>query len=211
MPTQLKGRKMKGSSKPGSPAGGNRTKKAFRKALLELVAEKPFRSVSVQDLVSRSGYGRSTFYLHFHDKFDLSDWVIDDEAESYVDSINNAIILNMPVDNDESVYQTCYMILKQQMDNRDFYNAIIHELIPGYTTSIFADKTYQLLMKTFDYPTSYWNEEIDHDFYYYILTNTLIDQIKYWEKHGYKLSLKEMSIQARALHYMWGYKSIMLK
>ncbi len=188
-----------------------RTKAAFKKALFQLVSDKPFRSVSVQDLVAKSGYGRSTFYLHFHDKFDLSEWAIDDEATDYVNIVFRAITENMPVDNDDTMYETCYMILKQQMDNRTFYNAIIHELIPGYSTSIFADKTYLLLMEVFDYPSFYWTEEINREFYYYILTNTLIDQVKYWEKQGYSLPLEEMAVQARALHKMWGYQSILLK
>lgn len=188
-----------------------RTKTAFKNALLELVGSKPFRSISIKDLVDISTYGRSTFYTHFHDKFDLSEWIINDEAASYVDTVRKAILENSPVDDDETMFDACYMILKQQMDNRRFYDALIHESITGYSTSEFAEKTYLLLMESFDYTSYNWPEELDHNFYYYILTHTLIDQIKYWEKEGYKLSVEEMAVQARALHSMWGYKSVILK
>lgn len=40
-------------------------------ALLQLILEKPVNDVTVQDVLDRSGVGRSTFYLHFRDKDDL--------------------------------------------------------------------------------------------------------------------------------------------
>ena len=40
-------------------------------ALLQLILEKPFDSVTVQDVLDRATVGRSTFYLHFPDKNDL--------------------------------------------------------------------------------------------------------------------------------------------
>jgi len=46
----------------------NRTHKALKQAALELVLEKGFDSVTIQDIVDRADYGRGTFYLHFDDK-----------------------------------------------------------------------------------------------------------------------------------------------
>lgn len=188
-----------------------RTKQAIKKALLEIVQTKSFKSISVQDITSASGYGRSTFYTHFHDKFDLVEWIMNDEAFNYANTVRNAILENSPVNDDKSMYEACYTIINQQFENRSFYNALIHELIPGYSTAAFAENTYMLLMELFDYASSHWPKELDHKFYFYILTNTLIDQIKYWEKDGYKLTVEEMAAQARALHVMWGYKSVILK
>lgn len=188
-----------------------RTKAAIKKALLEIVDIKPFRSVSVRDIAEYSGYGRSTFYTHFHDKFDLVEWIMNDEASEYVETVRRAVVEYSPVDDDESMYEACYSILKQQFDNKLFYNALIHELMPGYSTANFAEKTYLLLMESFDYAPSNWPEDLDQKFYYYILTNTLIDQIKYWEKCGYELSVEDMAKQARALNVMWGYKSVIVK
>lgn len=46
----------------------NRTHKALKQAALELVLEKGYDSVTIQDIVDRADYGRGTFYLHFDDK-----------------------------------------------------------------------------------------------------------------------------------------------
>ena len=48
-----------------------RTRDALGDALIALVQEKPFESITVQDLLDRAGVGRSTFYAHFSDKDDL--------------------------------------------------------------------------------------------------------------------------------------------
>jgi AcrR family transcriptional regulator len=48
-----------------------RTKEMLRQALLELIAEKGYESISVSDITKRAGLNRTTFYLHYRDKEDL--------------------------------------------------------------------------------------------------------------------------------------------
>jgi AcrR family transcriptional regulator len=48
-----------------------RTKQALRKALLELIKEKGYDSISVEEITQRANLGRATFYLHYKDKEDL--------------------------------------------------------------------------------------------------------------------------------------------
>lgn len=48
-----------------------RTRWQLGTALLNLIIEKPITDVTVQDILDRSGVGRSTFYLHFRDMDDL--------------------------------------------------------------------------------------------------------------------------------------------
>jgi len=53
-----------------------RTRRALRKALVELILEKRYDAITVQNVIDRANVGRSTFYAHFRDKEDLflSDW-----------------------------------------------------------------------------------------------------------------------------------------
>ncbi len=54
----------------------NRTRKSLRDALIELILEKRYDSITVQDILDRADVGRSTFYAHYRDKEDLfrADW-----------------------------------------------------------------------------------------------------------------------------------------
>src|SRR6187401_425096 len=59
------------SSAPRVDARVRRTKVALGEALVTLMQEKPFDSITVQDVLDRAHVGRSTFYSHFSDKDDL--------------------------------------------------------------------------------------------------------------------------------------------
>jgi len=48
-----------------------RTRELLRTAMMELVGERGYDSVTVQDITERANVGRTTFYLHFRSKADL--------------------------------------------------------------------------------------------------------------------------------------------
>ena len=48
-----------------------RTRRALKEALTDLILERGYESVTVQDVIDRADVGRSTFYAHFLDKDDL--------------------------------------------------------------------------------------------------------------------------------------------
>jgi AcrR family transcriptional regulator len=59
------------NAKPKIDRRIQRTRLALRSALLELIKEKGFEAVSVEEITERANLGRATFYLHYKDKEDL--------------------------------------------------------------------------------------------------------------------------------------------
>ncbi|WP_091015937.1 MULTISPECIES: TetR/AcrR family transcriptional regulator [Paenibacillus] len=55
--------------------GAQRTLDAFTSTMLELLTEKPFHEITVNELCERSSYPRATFYNYFDDKFDLLSYI----------------------------------------------------------------------------------------------------------------------------------------
>ena len=49
----------------------SRSRRALKEALTDLILERGYESVTVQDVIDRADVGRSTFYAHFLDKDDL--------------------------------------------------------------------------------------------------------------------------------------------
>lgn len=61
-----------------------RTRQLLSRALMELVVEKGYESVTVQDIIDRANLGRSTFYAHYQDKEDLLLSGIDEVVHSLI-------------------------------------------------------------------------------------------------------------------------------
>src|SRR5215216_2221218 len=64
-----------------------RTRDALGDALVALMQEKPFETITVQDVLDRAHVSRSTFYSHYSDKDDL----LMSDAEEFFESISMAL------------------------------------------------------------------------------------------------------------------------
>ena len=53
-----------------------RTRELLTRAFIEVISEKGFQAVSVHDITEKAGVNRTTFYLHFADKYALLDYSI---------------------------------------------------------------------------------------------------------------------------------------
>ena len=48
-----------------------RTRELLQKALIELISERGYDAITIQDIVDRANLGRTTFYLHYNSKDEL--------------------------------------------------------------------------------------------------------------------------------------------
>jgi AcrR family transcriptional regulator len=64
-----------------------RTYRLVNVALAELLMEKPYHEILVQDILDRAGIGRTTFYAHYFDKADVLDNMIAELLETYTEQI----------------------------------------------------------------------------------------------------------------------------
>lgn len=62
----------------------DRTRKALREALFDLIREKSYDEITVEEITERANLGRTTFYLHYKDKEDLL-------LEDFIDLIDQMV------------------------------------------------------------------------------------------------------------------------
>jgi AcrR family transcriptional regulator len=62
-----------------------RTRQMIYQAFMELIKEKGFQAISVQDVTERAEINRATFYAHFTDKFNLLDRSIQNNFRQEID------------------------------------------------------------------------------------------------------------------------------
>lgn len=54
-----------------------KSQESMKKAVIELMTEKNFDDITIQDIADRANINRGTIYLHYQDKFDLLDKLIE--------------------------------------------------------------------------------------------------------------------------------------
>jgi AcrR family transcriptional regulator len=95
-----------------------RTRDALGDALIELMQEKPFDTITVQDVLDRAHVSRSTFYSHYSDKDDL----LMSDAEEFFESISMALSLHGDKSDRVFPVQEFFVHLS---DVQPFYKALV--------------------------------------------------------------------------------------
>ena len=63
----------------------NRTKEMLAESLMKLLARRTLDKITIQDIVDDCGYNRQTFYYHFHNIYDLIDWICAAQTQELIE------------------------------------------------------------------------------------------------------------------------------
>lgn len=94
------------------------TRDALGDAIVELIQEKPFDTITVQHVLDRANVSRSTFYSHFSDKEDL----FLSDAEDFFEMMSTALTRHGDTSNRVAPVQEFFAHL---IDFRKFYTAMV--------------------------------------------------------------------------------------
>ena len=150
-------------------ADSNITKKALASALKELLQEKPLAHISVSDICERCDMNRKSFYYHFRDKYDLVNWIFDNEfigvMRTAADYTPTERIAGM-----EKLVRYFY-------DNRRFYKKVL--VVDGQNS--FSEHFHELAFRTI----SVWLKELFpdddiSDFQVNFFSDAIVSSLKRW-------------------------------
>ena len=105
-------------SKKKTDARVRRTRDALGDALITLMQEKPFETITVQDVLDRAHVSRSTFYAHYSDKDDL----LLSDADEFFESL--AMALSAHGDKSDRVFPV-KEFFTHLADVQPFYKALV--------------------------------------------------------------------------------------
>ena len=60
-------------------ADSNITKRILAASLKHLLNDRSFQKINIHDICEKCGMNRKSFYYHFRDKYDLVNWIFDNE------------------------------------------------------------------------------------------------------------------------------------
>jgi AcrR family transcriptional regulator len=100
-----------------------RTQKALHAALISLVLEKDYDSITVQEILDRADIGRSTFYLHFGDK----DQLLISGMENLKETLNAAIEQQrVSLTGRQQIIDFSEAMFQHAHEYRNVYYALLH-------------------------------------------------------------------------------------
>ncbi|MDX8364639.1 TetR/AcrR family transcriptional regulator [Cytobacillus sp. IB215665] len=102
-----------------------RTRKLIGEAFLKLLQQKGFDSITIQNIADEAMINRATFYLHYQDKYDLleqmMDVVLKELITSYGDSNNHIEEQQFKIKNHQMTIQRVYESVEK---HRFFYQVM---------------------------------------------------------------------------------------
>ncbi|MCA9883542.1 MAG: TetR/AcrR family transcriptional regulator [Anaerolineae bacterium] len=97
-----------------------RTRSLLRTALIQLIREKGYDAVTIQDITERANLGRTTFYLHYESKDDL---MLDHHAD-FASRLTLRILSTEELLGDEPSHQL-ETLLQELADHKQVYFALM--------------------------------------------------------------------------------------
>jgi len=119
-----------------------KTKTSIFDALIELMSNKTFEDIRVSEICEVAGVNRSTFYMHYDDKYDLLDNLVKSMKNDFVSELN---IDNTYVSIQEYYNKTLDIIGEHLSQNRKKYS----RLLINNRSSIAMDMIYDVLKDAF--------------------------------------------------------------
>jgi len=177
------------------------TKHALADSFKKLLSKRSFDKITVKDIVEDCGVNRQTFYYHFHDIYDLIEWIFQDAEDNL---------------NQDSIDWTTGLrtLIQFLHDNRvlilNAYNSISHEVVANYIKEGLHPYCAAIVRHQADaMDTPVLQEDID--FITDILTITASGFVTQWIGNQMKLEDKTLQSMNKLRTVMNGSIELMLK
>jgi len=152
-----------------------KSQEAIKKALIELMSEKSFDDITIQDIADRANVNRGTIYLHYLDKFDLLDKIM----EEHINNMGNFCESATEMDYIESTVH-CMEYFKS---NYLFFSTMLASEGAPYFRSQFLKFNIEEFKKDVDI-TKGKNADQNEDVIVQFVANAYVGVVEWWLKNG---------------------------
>ena len=157
-------------------AGKKNTRHAMAQALKSLLHTHSLERITVRDIVERCGVGRQTFYYYFQDKYDLMDWIYEQEAKPF-----------FPEDDPGSWSDNMTAFCRHMWQDKGFFSCALQtngaRSFPGFLRALIVDEAVRSVREISG------NRTVDLARYRYVAefcSIALVGMLVDWADHGMK-------------------------
>lgn len=162
-----------------------RTRQILADSLMNLLLEKPYASITIQEILDRANVGRSTFYSHFYDKEDL----LVSSLEHVFEMLNQQLISGIGENN----ILPSLGLFQHVEQNYKLYKAIVRGNCEDLLLEKAKNYLYTMLEERFSsLDLDYHIPEIPLPVLMTYVVNTLITLLKWWLDHEMPYSANRM-------------------
>ena len=178
-----------------------RTKTALRQAINEIIKEKEYSNITVEDITSRANIGRTTFYLHYQDKEDLLLEELEEQLSLIANEFSRHPLIFWIREQNGIMIKSILEIIK---NNSELYRCMTHDQ---------SNKAYERFKKINSNAAwklineSPWAQRrISHmsipvDFLIEFYAGAMWSSIVWWVSNNFEVTIDEMASSCRMLLY----------
>ncbi|MGN7479392.1 TetR/AcrR family transcriptional regulator [Solibacillus silvestris] len=181
----------------GTTKRKNRTKEHFKFALIELIKKNGYHTISVKDIVNQASYNRSTFYVHYQDKIQLADDLLETMLQMLEDSVGKPYVPGQKL-HTTKLNTLSFNIIAFIYENRNFFELIKYDdTLPGLHTK-FPQTILKIYQQQFEFHTIN-NIPVNMDYFKRYTAYGFYGLIQNWINNGFKESQEEFIEEVIAL------------
>lgn len=155
------------------------TRQQLIQAAVELVLEKGYEAVTVQDITDRADLGRGTFYIHFKDKEDVLWSAIQDGLHATEVEAHNRYKEFLPPQPEFYGYLNIFRYASQ---NQDLYRVMLGK----QGSAILTERVHVHLAAVYEYDIAFLPQKIYTEFdvpkeiLIHVITGAVLQLVKWW-------------------------------
>lgn len=170
-----------------------RTRKLIFEAFEELISEKQFSKITVQDIIYKADIGRTTFYTHFETKDELlcesSKKIINHVFEEEIDFTSQNIDCKL------NIFRYYILhVMSHFKDNKRIISSMLKYEDTGFFINAFKDYISKSFFDVIELKLDDLNtSEIDRNFVVNHIIVSFIQTIEWWYKQNLQESVEEIT------------------
>lgn len=167
-----------------------KTRQLIMDTFIDLLSEKEFEKITINDIAQRADINRGTVYLHYMDKYDLLDKCIEKYIEQLLNHCANSTDTNLDPNAIQSVFEYLeenFTIYKLLLNNEGvgFFRSRLYVIIAQTVTEAMGGKSE--------------NNKFSNGITTHFLTSGFIGVLEWWINNSIPCSVQEVTTQLLTL------------
>jgi AcrR family transcriptional regulator len=163
---------------------------AIKNAVTELMSEKNFDDITIQDIADRANVNRGTIYLHYTDKYDLLDKMIEEHIDNLRELCKSASEMTFQEGN--------YVWFEYFERHYLFFSTMLASKGAPYFRSRFLELVAEEYKPEVD-TTAGKNQGLSEDVFLQFFASAIVGAVEWWFKNGMPLPAQVMAEQTGVL------------